>query len=294
MSYLGIYNKMLLFYIIILSLGIVTAYTDIKFKKIKNTHLLLAVFFGLATYVYLITSQQMTFNVNLIWNLLIGLGIGFFLYLTDAWGAGDAKLFAVFCLLMPTAKYSKILFFPAVVIFINIFLISSLAILILSIKEIKQDRSKIIKKIFSLSTLAVLGESFLMIFSLKWLLQAIIDPLAPQTTNFVSIILLFTSYRAIRLTMKKYQNNFILPFILGVGLVSRFLTHPSDFSLSNLLSQVKIIFFYTLVFHIISLVFDFNQPNEKSEKTIPFSPLMFIGTLLTNTNFLNWAIQIFK
>ena len=95
-------------YSIIIILGFLTSYTDIKSRKIKNTHLLFAATAGLFAYIYLIINQIIIPDINFGLNLLLGIGIGAVLYFTDTWGAGDAKLFAVCCLLMPTEKYSKL------------------------------------------------------------------------------------------------------------------------------------------------------------------------------------------
>ncbi len=283
---------MLFFYTIILILGFATSYTDIKFRKIRNRHLLLATAFGLATYTYLIASHQMAFNINLIWNFFIGLGIGLLLYFTDTWGAGDAKLFTVFCLLMPTEKYSSIFFFPPLAIFANIFLLSTLAILILSAKQIIKDRKEILKKIFSWSTLSMLGWSFLAIFSLRWIIEAAINLLMPKAPFFLTIIFLLLLYRIIFRMIGTLKGNRILVFILGLGLVSRFFAFPLDLNIVSFFSDLKTTLIFTLIFYSLSVILGLNKPDDKAIKSIPFAPLMLIGTLLTNTNFINSIIQI--
>lgn len=285
---------MFLLYPVILTLGFATSYTDIKFKKIKNIHLFLAVPLGLSAHVYLISTHQTALNINFGWNLLIGFGIGMLLYLTDTWGAGDAKLFAVYCLLMPTEKYSRILFFPSIALFTNIFIISTLAMFVCSLQEILRDRTKILIKIFSWSTAAILGKSFLAIFSLKWIIQSAITRFAPQSSPFFSIIGMFLAYRLIMFLIHKFHKNFIIYLIFASAIATRVLLDPVALSMSTLFLHIKTSLAYTLLFHILSIIFDLNQAEKESVKIIPFAPFMLIGTLLTNTNFLNWILQILR
>lgn len=285
---------MLPLYVIILILGLATSYTDIKFKKIRNNHLLLATVLGLAAYASLIATQQITLNMNWAWNLLVGLGIGLLLYFTDTWGAGDAKLFFVFCLLLPTAKYSRILFFPSLAIFVNIFLISTLAISILAAGEIINNRKNLFKKFFTTSTLVNFTKSFLVIFSLKWMIQAAVSLLIPQATPFLSILILFFAYLAVSRIMGTLKNNLVLVLILLLGAASRFFIHPPDAHLADLLPQLKRAFFYTCIFYGISAIFKLDKESGQTKGTIPFAPLMLIGTFLADTDFLNWALLMIK
>lgn len=283
---------MLYFYLIIAALGLASSYTDIKFKKIKNIHLLIAIAMGLAAYVYLIVTHQMTVNMNLAWNILIGIGIGLILYLTDTWSAGDAKLFMVFCLLMPAAKGPSLFFFPSIAIFMNIFLASMLAILILSTSQIIKDRKIILKKIFSVSTLSLLGISFLTIFCFKWIIENLISFLIPQGTPLISLVVLFFMYQFIQKKTGKRQDAIIVFLIFGLTLVLRFLIYPLDSNIENFLSYLKLTLFYTLLLHILFIIFNLKKSDNETKKTIPFALLMFLGVMLTNTNFTNWIIQI--
>ena len=281
---------MFILYTIILTLGLVTSYTDIRFEKIKNIHLLLAVIFGLTAYAYLIATQQIPFEMPYVWNILIGFGISLLLYCTETWGAGDAKLFIVYCLLMPTKKYSKIFFFPSIDIFANVFLVSTLGILTLSIKNIIRDRMRILKLVFSLSTLTKVGESFLIIFSIKWLIEIIINFFIPQAMFFMLISVMFFLHLIIRRIITKFKNKYIFALILSVGMVSRFLFFSLDFNIASFFSYLKMSACYTLLFHTLSVTFNLNRSDDK----IPFAPIMLFGAVLINTNFMNWVMCILR
>lgn len=282
---------MFLFYPIIIGLGICSSYTDIKFRKIRNNHLILATIFGLIIYTYLILNNKILLNINIVINFFIGLSLGFLLYFTDAWGAGDAKLFAVFCLLMPTKKYSEILPFSSVIVFINIFLLSTLFILALSIGQTIKNKHLILKKIFSFKTLGELTNSFIIVFALGWLILPLTKPLRAYLTLFVYILILYFSYLFIFGLISKLKKNYLIFLILGLGLISRLIFKPSDFAFSELLSYLKMTLFYALAFYILHIVFDLNKDEEKNEKLIPFAPLMFLGTLTANTDSIYWMMH---
>jgi len=285
---------MFILYVIILTLGFMTSYTDIRLRIIKNNHLILAIFFGGIVFLNLIATNQILFSMNLVWNLLIGLAIGLILYFSDTWGAGDAKLFIVYCLLMPTEKYSKILFFPSIAIFANIFLVSTVGILVLSFKDIINDRIRIVKRIFSLDMLNVLGRSFLIIFSLKWIIESIVNFFIPQAIFYISMLILFILYIVIKRALEKYKGNRVVPAILALGFVMRFFVFTLEFNIESFFYYLKNTSFYAFLFYLISSVFDLKESEDKEIKRIPFAPFMFFGTILTNTDFINWIINILK
>lgn len=292
---------MFILYTIIIALGISTSYTDIRFKEIKNNHLFKAAVFGLLAYIYLITTHQLGISINLLWNFLIGFGIGLLLYFSDIWKAGDAKLYIVLCLLMPQAKYPQALFFPAIAIYFSIFILSSLIIIILSAKQVITQRTAIFKKIFSWSSLTELGEPFLMLLSLKWIIEDLIRILIPQGSRILSFLILYLLYRIIRWIIKKIKINLILFFILSLGLIFRFLLHPESFHAPLLLSYLKGTLNCALIFYILGIISDLTNSNghkknssNKNWETIPFSPFMFLGTLFANTNFLNWITHLLQ
>jgi hypothetical protein len=75
-------------------------------------------------------------------------------------------------------------------------------------------------------------------------------------------------------------------------LVSRFFAFPLDLNIVSFFSDLKTTLIFTLIFYSLSVILGLNNPDDKSIKSIPFAPLMLIGTLLTNTNFINSIIQI--
>lgn len=283
---------MFFFYTIIFTVGLVTTYTDIRFRKIKNIHLVFAIMFGLIAYIHLIASHQIPFNMKLVWNVLIGMGIGLLLYFTDTWGAGDAKLFTVYCLLMPTEKYSKLFFYPSIAIFTNIFLVSTPGILIISFKDLVKDRNRILAKIFSKDLVVKLAGAFFIIFSLKWIIEIIVNLFIPQAMFYLSILIMFFLYVLIIHMIYKFKKNRIIAAVLVSGFIMRFFVFTLDFNIAIFFYYLKMTSFYTLLFYVLSAIFDLNKTDDKEKKTIPFAPLMFLGAISINTNLMNWVMGI--
>lgn len=286
---------MAIFYPIILVLGFFTSYTDLTFRKIRNKHLVFATILGLAAHIYLISHNKNFLNITLLSNVLLGMTIGLILYFTETWRAGDAKLFTVFCLLTPTQKYSQIFPLPAIAVFVNVFLISTLVILAYSIKQGAETKTPVFKKIFSLSTLNHLWESFIIIITLGWMAPPIIQTLIPKTTTLLYVIILYFFYHIIyTIVMKYFPPKHISYIIVGFFFLIRLSFQPLDFIGINLLDTFKKTISYTFVFHSLRTILMMNSSKDENSKHIPFAPLIFLGTLLANTNFLNVTMNILR
>lgn len=141
----------ILFLAPLITIGVICAYTDIKYNKILNQWILLGLLIAFFLYLYLwIYKDAGQYVVGLIINGVIAFIIGYLLWYFKLWSAGDAKLFTVFALLMPFDFYSKsfIYFFPSFNLMINLFMPLLMVLVILAIistiKEIFFARKKII------------------------------------------------------------------------------------------------------------------------------------------------------
>jgi len=285
---------MFLFYPVIITLGIVSTYSDIRFKIIKNSHLVLAFISGVLIHVYLILRNEAFFSPHLLINFLIGFSLAFVLFWTRTWGPGDAKLFIVFCLLMPRNKYSQLIPYPAIVVFANIFLLSTIFIIILSTYKAVINRKPAFKKIFNTQSFVELGDSFISVFALGWLISPLVNLFKNMITPFIYVLILFFSYVLLRQLINVFKKKSLNFLVLGLGIVSRIIFQPSDFGFSSLQSYLKTTFFYSLLFYFIINVYSLNKNRDekKFDNLIPFAPLIFLGTLIADTNFMYWVMHI--
>lgn len=94
----------ILYILLVLIVGGVVSYEDLKEGLIRNRYILLLLTIFLIYFFFNISSYlKISFLIHLGWTLFIG----FFLYLIDLWSAGDGKLFIVFSLLLPIGMLTQ-------------------------------------------------------------------------------------------------------------------------------------------------------------------------------------------
>ena len=114
---------------IILALGVLTSYEDIKLGKIKNKYLLIAAGIGFVIQCFLILFEIITVKYLLISIIytIISLIVGFVLWYYGIWNAGDAKLLTILVFLTPPTIYKNV---TTQLPFIDLFLNSLIPIFI--------------------------------------------------------------------------------------------------------------------------------------------------------------------
>jgi len=278
---------------LILTLGAFTSYTDIKFRKIKNKHLLYCFFASIPLYVYLLTSNKINLNINLLLNPLIGLAIGFLLFLTYIWGAGDAKLFFLYSLLVNSDKYSDIIPCPSLVLFINVFLVSFLIITLVSLKNIFQRKQYMLKALFSAQPLQAFFYTFLIVFTVAWPLSYLNNWLTSRINIFTLSTILYLSYLSIYWLLEKLRRKNMIYLLALLGLILRLIFDFRSFSLFVIGTYLKTTAALSLIFYIINTVFNAIKTEEK-DSVISFAPLMFLGALAVNTNLIFLIMNFFN
>jgi hypothetical protein len=121
----------LLFLIPVFIIGIICSGTDIKFGKIKNFWVGIGLIWVTLLYSYLAlkatvlspNTNNVHYLLGMVTNGLLAIIIGFCMWSSKLWAAGDAKLFSLFTFLIPLNFYknSYIPYFPALDLLINTF-----------------------------------------------------------------------------------------------------------------------------------------------------------------------------
>ncbi len=199
---------MILLYLLlpgIILLGIATSYTDIKYGRIKNRHLVFGLLY--AAIIYLVYFCTGYIRASLSYGELIETGtdfliaavVAYMLYHTAIWTAGDAKLFIVYALMIPPTVYvnGHVPFFPAIAILINTFVPFFVFYFIrLMVSAQKNIKLSALKNSFDPKKILVLALS---IFALMWPIRLLsgllgtINPLLAQffSNFFIVVLLLF-------------------------------------------------------------------------------------------------------
>ncbi|MCK5107403.1 MAG: hypothetical protein KAQ83_01635 [Nanoarchaeota archaeon] len=175
---------------LILFLGILTSYGDIKEGKIRNKWLIIAAILGILLWIVLILLNKIDYREFLM-SLIFSFGaliIGFLFWLMKMWSAGDAKLYAIFVLLIPLSTYKYSNNWPIITLLTNIFLPVFLFLIIkLLIKSKNKEKLDILKNILKPKNLI---EYFLFVFGLIWLINIFFGIFGIALNYLVSIILI--------------------------------------------------------------------------------------------------------
>ncbi|MBI4739837.1 prepilin peptidase [Candidatus Woesearchaeota archaeon] len=194
---------------IIAALGASTSWSDFKEGRIKNKHLLTAVAAGLFVTSALYFSAALAAKSLLLTlaNAAVALAIGFLLWILGLWSAGDAKLYAVFALLIPPELISKTstpLFAPE--LFINTILpVAAFFVVQLLFKTSLRRKKKALRKALSWKKILM---SLFVIFSTSWIAKYIASPEHVVPYYLVAILTVIGISRLVYLLLAEYSLHF--------------------------------------------------------------------------------------
>lgn len=277
-----------MFISLIIIIGILSIYTDIFEKKIKNIHLLFIGITAINVYTALIYLGYLKFTLSLLLNPIIALLIGFIFYTNKLWGAGDGKLFFVFSLLTPINRNTPLIPFSCFTIFINTFLIGFLITIFSAVQIIRLHKNRIFKNLFTGKTLFSYFKTFLISFCLLWITFPLLNFFSLNKSIFSSFLIIYSIFLFFYKTLKKV-NNKVFFLLLFIGLLLRLKFIPAASSLFQIFTYLKLWIIYSFFFffflEIIKII-------EKEKQRTPFAIFLFAGTLLTYTDFLSFTFNL--
>jgi|GEM_PF-2641373 len=169
-------------------------------------------------------------------NTLCGFVCGVFLWNFKVWAAGDAKLFTLYCYLIPTYRYiSNVPLFPGLVLLINVFTITFFFLIVDAIaggtRKLKsffnsptsfrrEDIFKNFPKIFKEWFILVL--IFASLFAgMRAIREAVRETLTPvlHLSDFLLFMVLFITFKPLSKMVKKTWGALIFGFLSAVALV---------------------------------------------------------------------------
>ena len=274
-------------------IGIISSYTDIKYGKIRNKWIILGfgwvvilyLSLGLYNCFYLHQSENIHYLTGMIINGLIALLIGYLLWNFKLLAAGDAKLIALFALLIPLEFYPQayFLYFFSFSLLINIFvpflLFLGTKALIFGLREgykkIKKPKEKQgefvtgLKDKFIPWTIKILNTYIAVIFIFVVLrlifgeITKLFSGFFPDSSSIFALLILIVFYRPLFGLIKKRKSIGLgisaLGAIYGVYL---FTTHQTDL----LLSILKIALVLVVLVAFIRQILDFYIEREEVRK----------------------------
>jgi len=274
-----------LFLILLIFIGILTSYSDIKYGKIRNTHLLTGLLYIFSLYLFLLyyshfiiyQSGNFKYIAELIINGSIALLVGYLLWHFNLWAAGDAKLVAIYALTVPLNYYSKnyISYFPAASLLLDTFLFICLTFflkiiytfIIFCFRSFKKGKPltllfskknyKIIKRtIIDTGKMLLIFTCFFL--TTQYLMLKINTAFQIQLFNFLPAYILFFVIQ-IMILKKLTKNIFLIIFIILAGLLSSIAlitSNQTNILISTIKSSVIFILFLNLGARLIYLYID--------------------------------------
>jgi Flp pilus assembly protein protease CpaA len=211
-------NLLYLFLPSILLLGIITSYTDIKYNKIKNKHLLIGLALSITLNIFLIfyaDNYNYLYLKKLLFTSSLSLIFGIVLWNFELWTAGDAKLFFVYSTLIPLTSYKNTFFtnFESSIVLINTFVPFALFFFgYLMYKTTIKQKIYYLKKAFDKKIIFNLAVS---LFAIFWLINLTFSALNINPNFFVTILYIITVFLIIeKVPFKKYVNIMLIISIL--------------------------------------------------------------------------------
>lgn len=237
----------------ILFLGVVTSYTDIRFGKIKNIWIMLAFLYVFIVYSIILMylwffgiAIDDTFFFNMFLNLVIAAVIGIMFWLNTYWSAADAKLFIAFCALVPlsTYQFNYVAFFPSANLLLNSLI---LIFVVLGFQMIIQSRPrhyfKSIRDMFRPRTVLMLA---VMIFIALWLNSLFLRFLGTKINTILILLFIVLLMPVIGKNLVKYKVVSIIIFSIILIFDYRYIFSTQlikNFGLSGIIFILIIILF---------------------------------------------------
>jgi len=278
----------------IIIFGLIAIYTDIKHNVIKNTHLI----FGLAYALLIHLSYAALISMHISWKLLIidfilAFMISFLLFVKHFWSAGDAKFFIVLCMLMPHESRVPLFLSYTLYLFINISLISFIAMLPWGINK-SFKFAKLITLIHIKREIKNFLVSILVIFSTSWIIWYFFLNI-PRVGPLIKTCFLFLFYWIITAIFEKFKNQtYLYIFIFIIGITLRIYIEPWIFSNKEAIIQYLFLSIkFALIFSLVRLLIKdpFSAVKATPEDTTINAPYMVMGAILAQTPLLYWLID---
>lgn len=298
---------------VLVAVGLKTSIDDFKYGKIRNSIIVACIvytltiylaFIALPPFIKLFLDNGMEFYVpylvfyidRSVVNILISVTVAYLFWHFKLWGAGDAKLFICYALLIPLGKYRLVYFnyyFSSFLILISIFVPATSFLLGMAITEfmkrnyrrsVAEMASQLFRQILSTIGMRNLGKTlfgFLVFFlAIKSLRSIIQDSIGIILSN-QNVIMLLTLF-VFRPLAKLFGRNIVGLLILLVIIVSYDILVKSLSPLQILTdiggsvsSAIFVVLFFPLCKKIIDL-----YPQEVSSGKTPFAHWMFLGALI--------------
>jgi Flp pilus assembly protein protease CpaA len=287
----------MVFFSIILVIGILTTFTDLKSKKIYNQHLIIGAILGLiaTAYTVIFSHEPVLFHIV---NGLVAFLIGLLLHKSTIWRGGDAKLFALYAFLMPVPTYNHILFPGIISLFANSFISGMIILLPIYVKDIIINHKVIVNDLLLPLKRQALFYAIGTTIYISWTLYPVYY-LARTTNPVIILTVLYLIFNWGYTVEKEVQKHYIIEFFkkkvillsvgIAFGLIMRLWLSPNSLSYPAFTRFIIMITLSSVLSTCIHTTF--NHFKDYQER-VPFAPLLLMGCILSYTPFLTTLMHM--
>jgi Flp pilus assembly protein protease CpaA len=274
-------------------IGAVTCVTDSLYRKIINSHLFSALILILSAYVGVMVADEIPGRMSLfLLNAVAGFTIGYVLFFTESWGGGDGKLFFVYSLLVPeNPAYAQMLPLPAFVLFVDTFIAAFLILMVFAAcswvgsfhgkKSIGPVRffpeTKRFAGLFLVTLVYALALNWLFVLLMNVAARFSIPPLAMLVIFYLTFMFL---NKVLGWVWQK--SHVVFWTLLAASLAVQGILNPAFYF--NRFTPWFLFYFVTYI--LLQRGVNSSIKNKKNP-FMPFALFMFIGALLSQTDFLS-------
>lgn len=273
-----------MFFLLIIATGFVASITDLRHKKIKNSHLSIIAAAAIVLVVIQGLSER-SLPMLQIASTGCAIIIAWVFYKNDLWRGGDAKLFVTFSFLMPATGYESKIFLPSVALFCATFISALIFLGLWLLRDFCVHPQSVIGNIFEALKRYHLHKAIWATFKISWVMFPLLRACGFAQYGILSFlgIYLISIYASAELKKVIVHNKFLTVAVLVSGLLLHIQFLPEILLWKNFLSYVWIVVVYPVFMFILSSAIKFMN---KSPERVPFAPFLFLGCLLSYTPFL--------
>ncbi len=243
--------------LLVVVLGIVTSYEDVKYSRIRNKWVVMAIIAGfvlLALRFIIImvtgTGVNIKYFTEFFLNFFIVFVVGVLLWEMKLWNPADAKLFLAYAALMPLSVYEwgYVNHFPSALLLINTFIpcfVFYTALLI--IKTSAKEKLGVMKEVLQPKSLL---SFFVFVFAFEWLIKLVFGFLKVKPQFLVTTLMLFVPL----LFFEKVLKIDSFKFALAITLMRFIFDFKNILSVATLLDILKtFVTFFILRYFLLNL-----------------------------------------
>ena len=256
-----ILNVISLLLAFLIPFGIITSYHDIRYGKIRNKHILIALLYGI--FINFMYHLDISYLGLVAVNASIALLISFLAWYLTFCTAGDSKLFFAYSLLIPIGiyEYGFIEYFPSATIIMNT-LLPAFAYFFIRLIQITdmEEKKDIFKKTINVKSLSGIA---ILIFGFYWGIFYVMSMLGISMTGFMTpIIAIIAIYY-----LAKKSGIDITKAAITLCILRIFLDYQGLLNISFWLNFIALIAMFTFLVNFIPELgyFMFSQEKKISE-----------------------------